>query len=207
MKTITTNRLTFAYLQRLDRSNGIITLSAIVFIVFSFFWMLFHVGGNEGTDMMGNVVYTLAALFGAVLSLLTAYRARFGVVQLEAAYWRVWLYTGLGLTSLLIGGISYAWLQLRGQSLFPSLADVFFNIAYLLLFLGLISIPALTGFRFRTVIDVLTTTFCLLGMIWTFIIGPVYFSHVNQGLAFPAILKLILSLIYPCWDVILILVV
>lgn len=207
MKTITTNRLTFAYLQRLDRSNGIITLSAIVFIVFSFFWMLFHVGGNEGTDVMGNVVYTLAALFGAVLSLLTAYRVRFGVVQLDAAYWRAWLYTGLGLTSLLIGGIAYAWLQLRGQPLFPSLADFFFNIAYLLLFLGLISIPALTGFRFRTVIDVLTTTFCLLGMIWAFIIGPVYFSHVSQSLTFPAILKLILSLIYPCWDVLLILVV
>src|SRR5262245_51724674 len=112
MKTLTTNRLTLAYLQKLDHSNVIATFSAIIFITFSFLWMLFHVGGDEGTSMMSNVAYMLAALFGASLTLLTAYRTRFGPVPLDTAYGRAWLYTSLGMISLLIGGIYFSYLQL-----------------------------------------------------------------------------------------------
>ncbi len=205
MKTLTTNRLTPAYLQRLDHFNVIATFSAIALVVFSFFWMLFHIGGDEGTNMMSNVVYMIATLFGATFSLITAYRTRFGVVQLEAAYWRAWLYTGLGMAALIIGGAYYTYLQLNGQSPSPSLSDLFFNISYPLMFIGLLSLPTTTPFRFRTVIDVLITTLCFLGIIWFFVIGPIYFFQLNHNNSFSDILKLIVSLSYPCWDIVLLL--
>jgi signal transduction histidine kinase len=207
MKTITTNRITSAYLHKLGRMNGIITISAIIFVVFSFFWMLFRVGGHEGTNMIGNVVYILAAFSGAILSLITSYRLRFGPLQLEVPYWRAWLYCGLGQTFITIGGVCYVLLQLNSQPLMPSLADLFFNVACLLMLIGLLSIPTITGFRFRTVVDVSTTTLCFLGIVWAFVLGPIYFSQVSQSHTFPEILKLIFSISYPCWDVILILVI
>jgi signal transduction histidine kinase len=205
MKTLTTNRLTLAYLQKLDHSNVIATFSAIIFITFSFLWMLFHVGGDEGTSMMSNIAYMLAALFGASLTLLTAYRTRFGPVPLDTAYGRAWLYTSLGMISLLIGGIYFSYLQLNGHSPFPSLADLFFNVSYPLMFIGLLSLPTTMPIKFRTVIDVLITTLCFFGIIWFFDIGPLYFTLLNQSSSFPTIVKLIIGLSYPCWDIVLIL--
>src|SRR5579884_2902211 len=205
MKTSTTNTLTLAYLQKLDRTNVIATFFAIIFILFSFFWMLFHVGGDEGTAMMSNVAYMLAALFGTTLILQTAYRTRFGAAQLDAAYGRTWLYTGLGMAALTLGGIYFSYLQLRGLSPFPSLSDLFFNLSYPLMFIGLLSLPTTTRFSFRAAIDVLITTLCFIGAIWFFVIGPIYFMQANQSNSFSAIVKLVVGLSYPCWDILLIL--
>jgi signal transduction histidine kinase len=187
--------------------NGIITLSAAIFVVFSFLWMLFRVGGHEGTNVVGNVVYILAAFSSAIVSLVTSYRLRFGPLQLEIPYWRAWLYCGLGQTAIAIGGVCYALLQLNGQMLMPSVSDLFFNTACLLMLIGLLSIPTIAGFRFRTVVDVLTTTLCFLGIIWSFVLGPIYFTQVSQSHTLSEIIKLILSISYPCWDVVLILVI
>jgi signal transduction histidine kinase len=205
MKISTTNRLTLAYLQKLDQSNVIATFAAIIFIAFSFLWMLFHVGGDEGTSIMNDIAYMLAALFSASLTLLTAYRIRFGPVPLDLAYGRAWLYTSLGMISAMIGGICFAYLQQNNFSPIPSIADLFYNAAYPLLFIGLLSLPTTTPLKFRSVIDVLITTLCFLGIIWFFDIGPIYFSQINQSSSVFALVKLIVSLSYPCWDVLLLL--
>lgn len=205
MKTIANDRLTHAYLQRLDRYNYFATASAILLVIFSLLWMLFRVGGDRGTSYLGNGAFILAALFGAVMCFVTSHRARFGPLQLAQRYQQVWFFIGLGLVTITIGGAFYGYLLFSGNLTFPSIADLFFNLSYPLIFIGLLLIPTTTRFSLRIVLDAFITTLCCLGVFWLVLIGPAYFSIVAHSTTFPQMLRLIMLISYTCWDIVLIL--
>ncbi len=109
METTATGELELAYLQKLDRYNYFATVLAVLVITFSLFWMLFHIGGDYGTTVLGNVAYVLSAVLAAIWCLTTAHRARYGIVPLPQRHQLAWLLIGLGLIANALGGAcSYA---------------------------------------------------------------------------------------------------
>jgi signal transduction histidine kinase len=206
MKTITTNKLNRTYLQGLDRQTYFATGIAILFVTLSFFWMLFHIGGDHSVTLFSNLMYSLAGWIGASWALITAYRMRYGPLRLAPRHQLGWLLIGLGMFCDSIGGIYFAYLEQIGQqNPTPSLADVGFTLFYPLVFAGLLLMPTeqqSLRFRVRIGLDASITTLCILGVAWYFIIGPSFVLQESSG---TPINSLIMALSYPFWDMLLIL--
>lgn len=200
MKTVVGDRLTRAYLQKLDRQNYFATACAVVFATISFFWMIFQPGGSYNTGLFANVAYPVASLTGSFWAGLTAYRARNGPVRLAFTHQLAWLLISLGLLADGLGGVYYAFQSVSGPLVLPSPADIGFTLFYPLVFAGLLLMPASLRFRTRMGLDALITALCFLGISWFFVIGPAYLQHNHVS---PA--ELITTLSYPCWDIVLIL--
>jgi signal transduction histidine kinase len=207
METTATGELELAYLQKLDRYNYFATVLAILVITFSLFWMLFHIGGDYGTAILGNGAYILSAILAAIWCLTTAHRARYSIVTLSPKHQLAWLLIGLGLLANALGGICYSYLELQGLSPFPSISDVFFTLCYPLYFIGILLMPTRLRFGARMGLDTLITTLCLLALCWYFLIGPIYFSQVSHATSFTKIIELATALSYPCWDIMLLMTV
>nr|HET6902652.1 GAF domain-containing sensor histidine kinase [Ktedonobacteraceae bacterium] len=202
MKTITTTKLTRAYLQKLDRQNYLATTFAVLLATISLFWMLFHIGGDAVVTLFADLMYGIAALIGAIFAFTTAYRAWRGPVQLAPRHQLAWLLISLGMLADSIGGFYFAYLEHMGQpNPIPSGADIGFTLFYPCIFFGLLSMPTAVRFRTRTALDALITTLCLLGVSWFFAIGPAYImlkgSHISLA-------TFTVSLSYPFWDMLLI---
>src|SRR6266704_1504603 len=97
MKTIATDRLNRTYLQRLDRQAYVATGVAILLVTLSFFWMLFHIGGDHGVTLFSNLTYSVADWIGASWALITAYRMRHGPLRLAPSHQLGWLLISLGM--------------------------------------------------------------------------------------------------------------
>lgn len=201
MKTVVSDRLTRAYLQKLSKQNYFATASAVVLVTISFFWMLFQLGGSNNTGLFANVMYPVASLIGAFWAGLAAYRARNGPVRLAFTHQLAWLLISLGLLADGLGGAYYAYLGAVGSPPFPSLADIGFTLYYPFVCAGLLLMPAALRFRTRMGLDALIIVLCLLGISWFFVIGPSYVVQHTQV----STLELIASLSYPCWDIVLML--
>lgn len=201
MQVTTTDKLTFAYTQKLDRYNYIAGAIVIVFFTTSFLWMFFHIGGVRGNIIFGDATYAVSALIGAIWAYRTTFLAHYGPLRLGVRHQLAWALIGTGLIAECLGGTYYLYLEYIEQSPFPSYADLFFNLAYALLFLGILCMPTLLHFRARMGLDAFITTLCIFSISWFFLIGPAYFlqrDHVSQ-------LELFTALSYPVWDVVMIL--
>ncbi len=146
-------------------------------------------------------MYPVSSLIGAFWAGLTAYRARNGPVRLASTHQLAWLLISLGLLADGLGGAYYAYLGTIGTLPLPSPADIGFTLLYPLVCAGLLLMPAYLRFRTRMGLDALITSLCFLGISWFFVIGPSYLVQSNQI----PLAKLLTSLSYPCWDIVLIL--
>jgi signal transduction histidine kinase len=203
MKIITTDRLTSAWLQKLKRYNIAATGLAVLLVAFSLFWMLFRLDGNEATIHFADIAYCVAALLGAAWTFQSLYRGQHGPVHIFSRQIVAWRLIALALLFLCAGGAYYAYLDYIGLSPFPSPADILFNIGDVLLFIGILLMPAMNRFRVRTMLDALISTLCLIGVSWFFVIGPIYCAHVHGNLSFSNVAALSAALTYPFWDLML----
>lgn len=201
MDIIATNRLTSAYLRKISRYNYFAITGAILIVAVSALWMLFHIGGDHGNALFADAGYAVADFIGACWAYQTAFSARFGPVHLGTKHQLAWLFVGLGLTADGLGGAYYFYLEYIQQKPFPSPADIFFNLTYPLLFIGLLLMPTQLRFRIRMGLDACITTLCILGVSWFLVLGPAYVSLRSQVSQF----DLSVALSYPIWDIVLIL--
>lgn len=200
MKNMATDKLTHAYLQKLDRQSYLALASAVCIIAVSLFWMLFHLGGKELTIYYADSMYAIASWIGSFWVCRTAYRARWGAVRLEPRHQLAWLLIGIGLFANGIGGAYYTYLEWSGEyNPVPSLADLAFTLFYIFTFPGLLLMPTLpkTGrSRVRAALDALIPTLCILGISGYYVIGPIVLTTSDVP-------KLIVAAMYPFWDILL----
>lgn len=196
-----TSSLQRADVQRSDlRLYTAITFSMLC-ILLSFFWMLFHIGGDHGTILFADFAYAATSLLGAAWAFRVVFKSRRGPLQLERRHELAWFLIGIGLLMNSLGGLYYAYLESIGMAPFPSYADIGFTLFYPFVLSGLLIMPTSLRFRVRMGLDAIITTLCLFGISWFFVIGPAYFSHVAQASTLDSLLALLLGLSYPCWDI------
>ena len=204
LKTTATEKLTRDYLQKLNRENYVATACTIVIVIFSLFWELYKLGGQEHTIYFADAMYGVAAWIGSFWAWRTAFRARFGPLRLEPRHQLAWFVIGIALFANGIGGFYYTYLEWAGQlNPVPSPADLCFTIYYFLTFVGLLLMPTAAKFRrsrTRIGLDAIITMLCVLGISWYFVIGPIFMTSGD----IPALL---VAASYPFWDVLLILAV
>lgn len=199
MKIIAYEKLTLAYLRTLSRYMYFATTAAILIVVISILWMLFHIGGNHGNTLFADAVYSLAALMSALWAFQTVYWASRGPIRFKQKHRLAWLLIGFGMVANCLGGAYYFYLEYTGLSAFPSYADIFFNLFYPLVFLALFLIPTTQHFRLRMGLDAFISTSSLFGISWFFLIGPLYIAQRNHISYF----EIAVALSYPIWDIIL----
>ena len=203
MRSITTNKLTHAYLERPARDNYIAIALTVTLIILSIFWITFRIGSNSDTALYTQIMYGVTAFLGALWAFRTAYVAQFGPVRLERQHQLAWLLIGSGLLANCCGRIIYFFPGLQERTTFPGVADIFFNLFYLLVSVAILLMPSTIRFRVRTCLDILTATLSLLGMGWFFVISPAFLTslvYLNVG---AKILSLVAGLTYFGWDILL----
>ena len=204
LKATATEKLTRPYLAKLSRQNYIATVITILIVIFSLFWELYKLGGQEKTIYFADFMYGIAAWIGSFWAFRTAYRARFGPLRLEPRHQLAWFVIGIALFANGIGGFYYTYLEWTGQfNPVPSPADLCFTIYYFLTFIGLLLMPTVAKFkrsRIRIGLDATITMLCILGISWYFVIGPIFMTSKD-------IPTLLVAVSYPFWDVLLILAV
>ena len=204
LKTTVTDKLTRPYLEKLNRQNFVATVITILIVIFSLFWELYKLGGQDKTLYFADSMYGVAAWIGSFWAWRTAYRARFGPLRLESRHQLAWFVIGFALFANGIGGFYYTYLEWKGQlNPVPSLADLCFTIFYFLTFVGLLLMPTAAKFRrsrIRIGLDAFITMLCILGISWYFVIGPIFMTSKD-------IPTLLVAASYPFWDVLLILAV
>ncbi|HEV2661912.1 MAG TPA: hypothetical protein VGU68_14985, partial [Ktedonobacteraceae bacterium] len=205
MKTFAVNRLTRTYLEGPARSNYVATAATVLIITLSLLWMFFQIGGQRGTIIFTAVMYGVSALLGALWAFRVVDLARHGPLRLGRQHQLAWLLVGMGLAANVCASVLSAVLALLGRSGFPTLVDVFLNLSYPFMFIGLLLMPATVRFRGRMGLDAFISMLSFLGVSWFFIIGPLYFTRVGNASSQSELFRLLTALSYPCWDVLLIL--
>ncbi|HEY6285838.1 MAG TPA: hypothetical protein VIX20_09265, partial [Ktedonobacteraceae bacterium] len=204
LKTTATDKLTRPYLEKLNRQNYVATAITILIVIFSLFWELYKLGGQEKTIYFADSMYGVTAWIGSFWAWRTVYRARFGPLRLEPRHQLAWFVIGFALFANGLGGFYYTYLEWKGQlNPVPSLADLCFTIFYFLTFVGLLLMPTAAKFRrsrIRIGLDAFITMLCILGISWYFVIGPIFMTSKD-------IPTLLVAASYPFWDVLLILAV
>jgi signal transduction histidine kinase len=206
MQTLTTERLTRTYLQKLDKQNYLATAITVIIVTLSLFWQLFRLGGEGVTVFFAGAMYPIASIIGASWACITAYRARYGPLRLARRHQLAWLLITIGLFTESLGGAYFTYLEHTGRSNpVPSYADIGFTLFYPLTFAGLLLMPkepATQKPRLRTGLDALITTLCLLGISWFFFISKIFTAPRDaQG---ASIASIVTSVSYPFWDLLLI---
>lgn len=209
MEKLASDKLTFAYLQKLNRHNYFATALAAVMVVFSLFWLVFRIGGEIGTCLYADGAFAVASLLGAFGCFWVTRRAYQGSFELDYPYRRAWRIMGSGLLASTGVGIVYFYERLLGPTPFPSVADIFLSLSYLLIFVGLLNMPTLNRLRPYMALDALITVLCFLGVDWFFVIGPIvmHLIHAHQPLTPMYMLGFVIAISYSCWDLALILTV
>lgn len=201
MKIAIAEKLTLVHVQKQGRLVFFATAATILIMTISVLWMLFHVGGERVTILFADAAYAATAFIGASWVFYVVHQMCKGPLLLEKRYCQAWLLIGLGLVASGIGGVYYTYLEYMRQSPFPSYSDIFFNLFYPLVGIGLILMPTTLRFRVRMVFDAGITTLALIGASWFFLIGPLYLAQRDQVSS----LELITALSYPAWDLFLVL--
>ena len=198
------SQLTRADVQRSDLRLYLAIAFSMLCILLSFFWMLFHVGGDRGTILFADLAYAATSFLGAAWAFRVVYKSHFGLFQLEQRHELAWLLIATGLLTNSLGGLYYTYVEYRGFSPFPSYADIGFTLFYPFILIGLLIMPTSLRFRARMGLDAVITALCLFGISWFFVIGPAYFSEVSQANTLDQFFALLLGLSYPCWDIVVI---
>ena len=111
LKATATEKLTRPYLDKLSLQNYIATAITILLVIFSLFWELYKLGGQDKTIYFANSMYGVAAWIGSFWAFRTVYRARFGPLRLEPRHQLAWLVIGIALFANGIGGFYYTYLR------------------------------------------------------------------------------------------------
>src|SRR5947209_19058903 len=96
MKTIADERLTLNYLQKLSRENYFATAGSVVIISVRFLWLLFRIGGDNGTVIYGDILYAVADWIGSLLASTNPYRTSYCPVRLAPQQQLARLLIGVG---------------------------------------------------------------------------------------------------------------
>lgn len=201
MQNASTPTLTRADVQSSDLWLSSAAVFSMLVILLSFFWMLFHVGGDRGTILFADIAYAATSLLAMSWTFRIIYKSRFGPLHLERHHELAWLLISIGLLTNGLGGLYYAYLEYINVAAFPSYADIGFTLFYPFLLSGLLIMPTALRFRVRMGLDAIITALCLLGVSWFFVIGPAYFSQVAQATTLAKLFSLLLGLSYACWDI------
>lgn len=203
MKSILDATLVHPYLRKCKREKYL-AIAVIIFLTLAgMLGMLFHVAEVAFPDLISNILYPLTSFIGASWAFVTAYRARWGPLRLEAQHQLAWLLIGLGLLCNTLGSLYFTYIERTGQTiLVPSFSDVGFTLFYPLVFVGLFLMPTVLRFRRRMALDALITTLCILGVSWFFFISKVFVAQVASPVPLPEFITVIS---YPFWDMLLIL--
>ena len=203
MRSITTNKLAHAYLERPARDNYIAIALTVTIVILSIFWRTIRIGSDSDTAAYTQIMYGVSAFLGALWAFRTAYMAQHGPVHLERQYQSAWLLIGSGLLANCCGRILYFVPGLQGHTTFPGFPDVFFNLFYPLVAAAILLMPSTIRFRVRTCLDILTATLSLLGAWWFFIVSPVFLARVVHSTLGIKALMLVAGMTYFGWDILL----
>ncbi len=169
---------------------GTVGIALIGYLLVFLAWTYFHWGGEERATLIGD----LAILPPILLAMITALRVAMQG-QLSPRVRRAWLLLGISFLALLLGEISWAYLENVLQvEPFPSIADVFYLGFYPFMLWGLLMLPGAPQNRrerFTFLLDliiVLTTASMFVGY---FLIVPT--AAVNNS----DLLSQILATAYP----------
>src|SRR5690242_19710831 len=106
-----TDKLTRTYLQKLGWQTYLAAAIVALIVTLSFFWLLFRFGGKEKIIFFSDSMYAVTAWIGSFWACTTAYRARYGPLQLEPRHQLAWLTIGLALFLNGAGGAYYTYLE------------------------------------------------------------------------------------------------
>jgi diguanylate cyclase (GGDEF)-like protein len=177
--------------------NPILTAMAIstlgvIFYILSAFFRLFD---NQVDDILSSLELTSLNFIFFILSCILARRLKQGR-HLHAG----WLLIGLaGLSNVLAEAIWFFEVNILKIDPFPSLADLFYLLYYLLMLVGLLSFPSepMTRQERRMLwLDLSIFMVACATLLWYLILGPISLAS-EQGLAG------LVSLIYPVGDLLL----
>lgn len=194
--------LTAAYLQRTSRYNYFATAITVLLASLSLLWLLFSIGGESGKELYANLAYIFASFLSGIWVLQTVYWERKGSVQVESHYWLGWFCIGFGILISALASAFYAAAEYTDQTLSPSFADIIVNCYYPMIFVGLLMMPRTIRFRLRIGLDALITTLSIVGLVWYFIIGPLYFGPRVIAATPERTWTLVTLFSYPIWDLV-----
>ena len=150
-----------------------------------------HIAFSDLTSPIYNLLATVALFFAAYYSRKISKRL----------YWG-WLFLAIGQFSFTLGDIIWAVIELVLKiQLFPSIADAFYLLYYLLFLIGIIILPVkrLGSLEwFKRTLDVLIVMVVAILVDWIFIINPI----LKQGIG-TSVLETIISIAYPVGDLLL----
>jgi hypothetical protein len=176
----------------------------LLFLLVSFVWMFFRVGGNNVVSLFSSSIYVIAACFGAGCAFLTVRRAGSDPGLFSPRYQRSWLLVGLALLSDGLGGAYALLLTWLGKALpVPSLADLGYTLYYPLLFSGMLlqaSKANAPRVRPQQFLEAGIVTLGLLAVDWYALLGPVLARQIWTPSSLPGIIT---TLSYPFWDILL----
>lgn len=201
--------LTFLSRQRLERQKYRALALTLFVVPFAFVWLFFQTdrgpGGQAGSALFSSLVYLLTSLIGAYWCFCSAYRARRGPLVLGQRHFLVWLLLGLGLLLPGLGTIYPILYQLLVHALPAQLSytDITLTLSHGLILAALLLMPVSardTRPSIHMLIDALITMLCLFGVNWSLLLNPVL-NLSRSG----ELLSTLVSISYPCWDILLLL--
>lgn len=187
-----------------QRENRLAAFFMFLFLLVSFVWMFFHIGGNNVVTLFSCSIYVIAACSGAGCAFLTAHRACSDSKLFPPRYQLSWLLIGLALLSDGLGGAYALLLTWLGKDLpIPSLADLGYTLYYPLLFSGMLlqaSKADAPRIRPQQLLEAVLITLGLLEVDWYGVLGPVVARQAWTPSSLPSIIT---TLSYPFWDILL----
>lgn len=179
-------------------------INAIFIIIMAIIWFLigdliFPEGMEYEAEMFQSVIMVIVASIGVVLLWYLV-----NIYKLSTTSGKVWFLLGLGITIEIVGYIAYIYYELfTEEASFPSIADFFYLISYLPLFMGLIlkirlieiELPSLD----RVIVVISYIIICIIVIVLVIIIP------IQRAYPIPEeeVLKYFIGTLYPIFDLIL----
>src|SRR5205814_3487621 len=115
-KLIADSKSTHTYIRRLDREKYVALAAIVIISLTGFGGLYFHLGEVADPDIISNILYPLASFIGAILALITAYRADHRELRSGKQQQRAWLLIGLGLLANCLSGLYFTYMERSGQT-------------------------------------------------------------------------------------------
>jgi response regulator RpfG family c-di-GMP phosphodiesterase len=173
-------------------------------IALAIFFLALHLAGSylDIGEAWRNIISDTIFVIVSALTTLSIYLAAKHTLKYSKRLARAWRMTAIGMFFMLAGNV--AWLILDNvfhASMFPSLADIFFFLFYIALFLGLLHMPAepLTGReRIKVILDICAVSIGATLIYWNLVIGPLV--QVEES---SSILEQFYTVAFPALDLVL----
>jgi signal transduction histidine kinase len=177
-----------------------LVIAAVVAVVFVA-WMELEIGGPWVTQVVSDLIQSLAPLAAAGACFHAARRNPYGFGRAwTASLRRSWRLLGAACLSWGLGQVVWTYIELVARTdPFPSLADVGYLLTVPLLVAGVLAFPTgastRTTARLRTLLDGLLIAVSLLFLSWATVLGDAYHGANSSGL------EKAVALTYPLGDI------